>query len=211
MADEEFTMDGDRFARPERIDETVSLYLEHGLSRRITLQAKLAWTAGEDQGQTYAGRGPMELGLRYALYRDDRSAVSLYVGAVAAGEGRNAGYADPGAGGTSTETRLLAGRSFVVADRPVFAEVQAARLARNGLPSETRLDLTLGAEPSRDWLLLLQTYSGWAESGAEWTKLETSAVKRFGPWRAQAGWRFALAGKSGPAEAGPVLAVWRVF
>lgn len=211
VADEAFDFDGDRFDRPERIDETVSLYLEYGLTRRTTLQAKIVRTRGEDQGETYQGRGPVELGVRYALFRGERSAVSLYMGAVMAGEGRNAGYADPGAGGTSTETRLLAGRSFEVADRPVFVEAQVARLDRSGLPGETRLDLTLGAEPTNDWLLLLQTYSGWAESGAEWTKLEASAVRRFGPWRAQAGWRMAIAGKSGPVEVGPVLALWRLF
>ena len=149
--------------------------------------------------------------MRSSLFRGERTAVSLYVGWVIAGEGRNAGYAEPGAGGTSRETRLLMGRSFDLADRPVFAEVQVARLDRSGLPAETRLDVTLGAEPARDWLLLAQTYSGWAESGAEWTKLETTAVRRLGPWRAQAGWRFAIAGKAGPAEAGPVLALWRTF
>lgn len=211
VADEAFTLDGDRFDRPERIDETASLYLEHGLTRRLTLQGKAAWTRGVDQGLSYAGRGPLELGVRSTLFRGERTAVSLYAGVVVAGEGRNAGYADPGAGGTGAETRLLAGRSLDLAGRPVFAEVQVARLSRAGLPAETRLDLTLGAEPARDWLLLAQTYSGWAESGAEWTKLETTAVKRLGRWRAQAGWRFALAGKSGPAEAGPVLALWRMF
>lgn len=137
--------------------------------------------------------------------------VSLYVGAVLAGEGRNAGYAEPGAGGTDVEARLLAGRSFTVAGRPVFVEAQAARLTRSDLSNETRLDLTVGVEPRPEWLVMAQTYSGWAASGAEWTKLEASAVRRLGPWRAQAGWRFSMLGKAGPAESGPVLALWRTF
>lgn len=210
-ADEEFDNRGERFDRPERVDETVSLHLEHGLTRTITLQGKLAWTQGEDQGVSYSGRGQTELGVRYLAIRRQRSVVSLYLGAVLAGEGRNAGYAEPGAGSTDVEARVLAGHAFELLDRPVFVEVQVARFARAELPDETRLDFTLGVEPRPNWLVLAQTYEGWAASGAEWAKLEISAVRKFGSWRGQAGWRFAVAGKSGPVEAGPVLAIWRVF
>ncbi len=159
----------------------------------------------------YSGRGPIEFGVRYLAWRGRRSVVSLYLGGVLAGEGRNAGYAEPGAGSTDVEARVLAGRSFTVAGRPAFVEVQAARLTRVDLSNETRLDLTVGVEPRPEWLVMAQTYSGRAESGAEWTKLETSAVRRLGPWRAQAGWRFSLFGKTGLAESGPVLALWRTF
>lgn len=210
-SDEAFDLDGERYETLGRTDEVVSLYLEHGLGRRLTLQAKLAWARGDDAGDTYDGRGPTELGVRYLAWQGRRSVVSLYVGAVLAGEGRNAGYADPGEGGTDIESRLLAGRSFAVKGRPAFAEVQLARLSRPGLSDETRLDLTLGYEPDPRWLLLAQSYSGEAESGVRWTKLEASAVRRLGPWRAQAGWRFSAAGRAGPAESGPVLALWRAF
>jgi len=212
-ANEAFDLDGDRYNTAERYDEIASLYLEHGLSRRITVQAKLSLNRGEDpnSGSVYDGRGPTELGLRYVAWQGRKTVVSVYVGAILAGEGRNAGYADPGAGETDFESRLLAGRSFSVAGRPGFAEIQLARLSRPGLSDESRLDVTLGYEPSPRWLILAQSYSGQARSGAEWTKLEASAVRRFGDWRAQAGWRIAAAGKAGPAESGPVLALWRNF
>lgn len=213
-ADEAFDADGARRAMPARVDETVGLYVEHGLTRRLTFQGKLGWTRGEDAFAAYDGRGPVELGLRYAAVQTDRAAVSLYAGAVLAGEGRNAGYAAPGAGEMDLEARLLMGRSFAVAGRPAFAEGQLARLARSGLPDETRLDLTLGLEPTPDWLLLAQIYAGRAAGDHDqprWLKLEWSAVRRLGDWRLQAGWRQSLAGRSGPAEAGPVVGVWRAF
>lgn len=214
QADEAFDVDGLRLPMPERIDESVSLYVERGLTDHLTLQGKLGWTRGEDAFVAYEGRGPVELGLRYAVLRGDRSVVSLYAGAVLAGAGRNAGYAAPGAGTADLEARLLAGRSGTFRGRPVFAEAQLAWLDRSGLPDEARLDLTLGVESSPRWLILTQIYAGEANGVAtapRWLKLEVTAVRRFGDWRLQAGWRESVAGRESPVERGPVLAVWRTF
>lgn len=211
QSDESFDLDGERYATPERTDDTLSLYVEHGLTERVTLQGKLAWTRGEEAGADYAGRGPLELGLRYTFVKQRRMSAALYVGGVAAGEGRNAGYAEPGQGGTDIEVRLLAGRSFTAVERPVFVEAQVARLARSGLPDETRLDLTAGFEPAPGWLVLAQSYTGWTQADPAWTKLEISSVHDFGEWRLQAGWRASVAGKASPVEGGPVLGIWRRF
>lgn len=214
MADQAFDASGERIAMENRADDAVSLYVERGLTRRLTLQGQLGWTRGEDGFADYAGRGPLELGLRYSLLRTDRSAVSLYVGAALAGEGRNAGYAAPGAGGADVEARLLVGRAFTAAGRAAFVDAQLARLDRSGLPDETRADLTLGMEPTDRWLILAQAYAGQADrSGNDprWLKLEISAVRKVGDWRFQAGWRQSVAGRSTPLEGGPVFAVWRLF
>lgn len=213
QGDEAFDDDGLTTPIPEREEENVSLLVEHGLTGRITVQGKIAWAAGGDVFAEYAGRGPAELGLRYAIVKGPRTAISVYAGAVLAGEGRNAGYANPGAGETDLELRLLAGRSGVWLRRPVFAEVQAARFQREGLPDETRIDTTLGFEPFRGWLLLAQTYAGRAETDPApmWLKSEVGVVRTLGDWRLQAGWRGSVAGVASPAESGPVLGVWRVF
>jgi hypothetical protein len=210
-AEEAWDLDGRRYDWIERSDETASLHLEHGLTRRLTLQGKLAWSRGEEAGLAYEGRGPAELGLRYALFRNERMAISLYVGGIAPGDGRNVGYAAPGAGEAAGEVRLLAGRSFAAGDGSVFVEGQAARIGRAELPDETRLDLTVGYAPSDRWLLLGQTYAGWTDAEPSWIKVEVSAVRHFGDWSLQAGWRGSVAGKAGPVEEGPVLALWRRF
>lgn len=210
-SDQAFDLDGELYGTPERSDTLVSLYVEHGVTDRLTVQGKLAWAAGEETGASYDGRGPFELGLRYTFYKHRRAVVSVYGGVVAAGEGRNAGYADPGEGGIDFEARLLAGRSRRVLGREMFVEAQIARLVRQDLPDETRLDLTAGFEPSPGWLLLAQSYAGWTDEEPQWVKLEASAVRRFGPWRLQAGWRASVSGKASPAEAGPVVGIWRRF
>ncbi|MDP1630010.1 MAG: hypothetical protein Q8L66_01150 [Caulobacter sp.] len=212
-ADQAYDADGVLVAIPAQTDETVSLFAEHGLTDRLTVQGRLAWTRGGDPFVTWEGRGPVELGLRYAVVRRSDWVVSLYVGGTLAGEGRNAGYAAPGEGKADREVRLLAGRGLSLKGRPAFAEIQIADLDRSGLPDETRLDLTLGVAPAARWLVLVQTYSGSADgpSRSRWTKLEMSALRRTGRWRFQAGWRTAIAGRESPAEAGPVVAIWRRF
>lgn len=214
VADEAFDPDGVLVPIPERTEEALSLFVEHGLTGRITLQAKASYVRGEDIFSEHRGRGPTELGVRYALLKGPRTAVSLYAGAVLAGEGRNAGYATPGQGESDLEIRVLAGRSGLFLRRPIFAEVQAARLSRNGLPDETRVDTTVGFEPAEGWLLMTQTYAGRAEQepvAPMWLKSEVSVVRTLGPWRVQAGWRASLAGIESPAERGPVIGLWRVF
>jgi hypothetical protein len=213
-ADEGFDPDGARVAIDPRRDENLSLYGEYGLTGRLTLQAKAGVTRGHDRFVAYDGRGPVELGLRYALVHTDRSAVSLYLGAARDGVGRNAGYAAPGQGGTDLEARLLAGTSRDWRGRHLFGEVQVARLKRSGLADETRADVTLGLRPARAWLLLAQTYAGQADSEpveSRWLKAELSVVRDLGDWSLQVGWRQALAGRETSADRGAVLAVWRRF
>jgi hypothetical protein len=214
QADEGFDPDGVRVAIDRRRDENLSLYGEYGLTDRLTLQAKAGVTRGHDRFVAYDGRGPIELGLRYALLHTDRSAVSLYLGAAKDGVGRNAGYAAPGRGDTDLEARLLAGTSRDWRGRHVFGEIQVARLKRGGLADETRADVTLGLRPAKPWLLLAQAYAGKAESkpvGSRWMKAELSVVRDLGDWSLQVGWRQALSGRETSADQGVVVAAWRRF
>ena len=213
-ADTGFTPEGVQVAIDPRHDQTLSLYGEYGLTRRLTLQTKMAATRGHDSFVDYEGRGPIELGLRYALLHTDRSAVSLYLGAAKDGVGRNAGYAAPGQGDTDLEARLLAGTSGQWRRMSVFAEAQVARLKRGGLADETRVDLTLGVRPTARWMVLIQSYAGQADCKpvrSRWGKSEVSVVRDLGAWSLQAGWRQTVQGRETPADHGPILAVWRRF
>ena len=103
----------------------------------------VSWTKGQ-----YQGRGPLELGVWWSAYRDDKTAISLYAGHADPGDGRNAGYAAPGQGGGDWEVRGAIGRNLKGqggrwAPDSSFVELQAGRRMRAGLPDETRVDLTL--------------------------------------------------------------------
>lgn len=195
-----------------RRDEALSVFVEHGLTPRLTLQAKAGVTRGHDPWVKYSGRGPIEAGLRWAVRQDERSSLAVYVGAGEAGAGRNAGYAAPGQGSLDLEARVLYGRSGVWKGREVYVDLQAARLKRQGLADETRIDTTLGLRPAKGWLLLAQTYGGQTDRDtvrAGWLKGELSVVRSLGTWSVQAGWRDTLSGRETARDRGVVLALWR--
>jgi hypothetical protein len=209
-----FDPSGTKASIPHLSDDNLSLLVEHGLTDRLTLQAKAGLTEGEDEFVHYAGRGPIELGLRYALILRPKWVVSLYVGGVYDGVGRNGGYVLPHEGNSDLEVRFLAGRSGVWRKRPVFAEVEVARLVRSGLPDETHVDATAGVNLAPNWRLFLQSYNGRADFSPvapEWSKLEASVVRRFGRWSLQAGWRETVWGREDPITGGPVAALWWRF
>lgn len=212
-ADDGFDPAGERLPLPApRTDDVLSLLGEYGLGRGLSVMAKADWQRGRDAFVDYDGRGPIELGLRWQVWRDDRWAVSLQGSVADGGEGRNAGYANPGDGERDWEVRAAAGRNLTVAGHPVFIDLQAARRMRDGLPDETRGDATLGARLDGDWLLLTQVFGGVADDdGPRWLNVETSIVRDLGPWSLQLGWRSAAWGRETPASSGPVVGVWLRF
>ncbi|RZJ19455.1 MAG: hypothetical protein EON91_00955 [Brevundimonas sp.] len=220
-ADDAYDADGQIAAMDGlREDRALSLFGEYGLTDRLTLQLKADWQSGEDAYVDYNGRGPVELGLTWQAYRGDRAAASLYAGYAQAGDGRNAGYAEPGVGRHDWEVRASGGLSLPGGGRwgpdRSFIEVQAARRLRDGLPDETRADLTVGGHYGPDWLVLGQVFAGAADrqegvDGARWVSVETSLVRHLGRWSVQAGWRQTVAGRDTPRAQGMVLGLWRRF
>ena len=217
-ADRGFGPDGVLAALPaERRDRALGVFAEYGLTERFAVQFKGDWQSGEDAFIDYEGRGPVEIGVTWQAYRDDGVAVSLYGGYADGGEGRNAGYAQPGVGDEDWEVRASVGRSFGASDRRwgpsgSFVELQAARRMRQGLPDETRIDATAGARFDQHWMVLGQAFAGQADDGgARWLSLEVSVVRDLGDWSVQAGWRQAVAGRETPEAGGPVVALWRRF
>ena len=215
-SDEDFTVSGAKTSAPHVADDDLSLFVEHGLTDRLTFQGQIGYTRGEVGPFESDGRGPVSAGLRWTPYvgAGGREVLSVYAGAIVDGEGRNSAYLLPGQGDYDGELRVLYGRSAKVFGREGFVDVQVARLVRSAFADETRLDLTLGYEVARNWLLLLQNYDGDAATRGpdpRWFKVEGGVVRRFGAWRVQAGYRATVAGRLTPAEDGPVLAFWRTF
>jgi hypothetical protein len=216
-ADTGFDASGEERDLPaERRDSALGLFAEYGVSDRLTLQLKADWQDGEDAFVDYEGRGPVEIGATWQVWRDDRNAVSLYGGYTWAGEGRNAGYAAPGVGDHDWEARVSVGRSLGDMGRRwgmdgSFVELQVARRLRDGLSDETRIDATAGARIGRDWMVLGQAFGGAADGGSRWLSLETSVVRDLGGWSVQAGWRQTVAGREAAIAHGPIVALWRRF
>lgn len=195
-----------------RVDRSLSSLVEYGLTERLTLQAKAEWQSGRAAFIDYEGRGPVEIGARWQVFEGQGRTLSIYGGYAAAGEGRNAGYADPGQGDEDWELRVMAGQSR----GRLFGDAQLARRWRQGLPDEVRADLTLGFHLSNDWTAMGQVFAGQTDtdrgaSSAAWVAAELSAVRHLGPWSGQIGWRQTVAGRTTPVAQGPIVAVWRRF
>jgi hypothetical protein len=197
----------------KRTETSASIYIEHGLTERLTAQFKASVLNGRDGAFDYSGTGPAEAGLRYAVIHSGGRALSLYVGAVASGDGRNAGYAPPGAGQGDIEVRVLGGLPMNSGSKKGFVDVQVAHLQRRGLPDEDRLDLTYGLQTSERWTSMVQLYSGRTEGDArvEWANLETSIVRSFGTTKVQASWRTPLSGRNSPKDSAYSIGIWRSF
>lgn len=216
-ADRGFDPDGSLADLPgDRRDSVVGVFAEYGVTDRLTVQFKGDWQSGEDAFVDYDGRGPVEIGVTWQVWRDERTAASVYAGYADGGEGRNAGYAAPGVGDSDWEVRASVGRSFGGSGRwgtsGSFVDLQAARRMRQGLPDETRIDATAGAHLNEDWMVLAQAFGGQADDGGpRWLSVEASVVRDFGDWSLQAGWRQAVAGRETPESSGPVIALWRRF
>lgn len=156
-----------RFERDRRRTQTASfeksearLYVEYGLSERVTLLAQTALEAARDGDPRIApqrGWGVQELGGRVRLL--DRgpfvgsAQASLRVADASASTGPVLEY----------EARLLAGAGATIADRPAFVDVQLGyRIRPDASSDEILLDLTAGLRPFERTLLLLQTFSGFS-------------------------------------------------
>jgi hypothetical protein len=197
-------------------NRALGAFVERGLTDRLTLQIKAEYQDGGDAYVAYEGQGPVEIGVRWQAWRDERTAVSLYAGYAHEGVGRNGGYLAPGMGEHDWEARLLIGRAFGGEGRTWladggFAEVQVARRFRQGLADETRIDATLALDVATNWQVQTQAFAGLSDAGPQWLHLETSAIRRLGDWSVQAGWRETVWGRETPVARGPVVAVWRRF
>ncbi len=137
---------GTRRPIPFRREDSLTLFFEHGLTDRFTLQGKFGVLDGVDGPLDYRGRSPIELGLRALLWRRGGAVASVYAGGVVSGAGLNAVWAGPGAGRGDLEIRFLAGDSANFLGRHAYTEVQVARLQRR------KLDKTRSAsKPPPPW------------------------------------------------------------
>lgn len=140
-----------------------AIYWEHGLTKKTTLVLQssyqdIEFRAGVDD-INFSGVGESYAGLRHVLWRDDKWVVSGQAGVLFAGAGETVSDADLGFGSTHYETRFLVGRSFQLAKKGGFFDVQTAyRIRPGGAPDEWRLDATSGWRPSERFQILAQGF-----------------------------------------------------
>lgn len=220
-ADRAYDVDGDAVT-PVSFDKTeLSIFLEHGLTDRLTLVARPAIQSVQlDQGAATdkaEGLAATELGLRWAFLANGGWVGAVQGGLVMPGAAENALDRGLGEGTTGGEARLLLGKGWGDGARGGWLEGQAAYRAYEGdARDELRLDATLGLRPWRGWAGMAQAYaiaSDGTEAPAERSfaslKGQLSVVKDLSSSLSlQAGAVRTLAGRNVVEEEAAFVALW---
>ncbi|PHQ68460.1 MAG: hypothetical protein COB92_00580 [Robiginitomaculum sp.] len=140
-----------------------AIYWEHGLTEKTTLILQssyqdIQFTAGVDV-VNFSGIGESYAGLRRVYWQNSKWVVSAQGGVIFAGPGEMIPDADLGSGSTHYEGRFLVGRSFKLAKKDGFIDIQTAYRYRPGTqPDERRVDVTAGWHPSKKIQILAQGF-----------------------------------------------------
>lgn len=200
--------------------DEVALYLEYGLTDRITLVTRAAWQTVERRNgadfDSARGLSATEIGLRRSLFATGRQLVSVQAMAILPGEGENISDQPLGDGGNAWEARALWGGNL---SSRLFADAQLAyRRREGGYSDEARLDLTMGWQPASRWHVFAQEFSVWSldtpRPGARefaQHKLQLSVGREFGALEYDLGGTLTPAGRNTIDERALFLSVWRRF
>jgi len=217
-----FDAKGRLIAVPSYEKFELGAYVEYGLTDWLTVIAAPAYDRIRQPppAASYNGAGESAIGARVGLYRSDADVVSVEASLRTPGASINdsVGPLQPRRAG-ALDLRVMAGRNFDFAAMPWFAEAQAGyRFYAQHQPGEGRLDLTLGARPAPELLVLAQSFSAISNGSGNgfkhslWTKLQSSLVYDVAPqWSLQIGAFLTVAGTNAGRELGPIGGVWHRF
>jgi protein XagA len=206
-----YDIDGQDIEIPTHAYRAGEVFIERGISRRLTLQGNFRYLQGQEGSDATYTRSTADLGLRFVAYQGRSLVISLYGGAAVLKSDQNQLIAESVRDVGDPEFRILVGRNFILWRRKAFAEVQGAQLGHRGKPLERRLESRIGVDISPAWQFLWQYNQGSNQTDAQWLKSEVSIVRKLGPASLQLGWRKSLAGQQTAHESGPVVGVWYRF
>ncbi len=218
-ADKGFDANGDKSLSLDKWKTNeASLYVDHGVSERLTLTAKVNYRDYTTDSGRFSGLSSIEAGGRWTVKRTDDFVFALGASAEGLGKGRRTDFDLSTKGGTDYDLRAYAGKSFRFMGKPAFIDLQAARHLRQYEASQWRVDATLGLKPSPKWMVMAQVFAGRTDKEswghAAWTNTELSVVRRFGPQQktsVQLGLRQTTAGRNVPAVKAVVVSLWKTF
>lgn len=209
--------------------DQLNLYLEHGLSARLSLVgnfylSQVGYRNDYGRGQS-TGAADQELGLRYALPPAGAWQQALQ-GLVSIPAYDRDDQPALGLGDYGTELRYSAGRGYQLGAHAGYVDIGAAvRLRGADAADEARLDATAGLALAPAWMLLgeLNVIQGLGNgrgsnpvnfiqsTNYDLTKLQLSALYTGGGLQWQLGWQQPVMGRNTGAGGGPFVAAWWRF
>jgi protein XagA len=198
-------------------------YLEYGVtgSFDLVLAPTLAHSSDGPATNSVTGSDTSAFGGRLALFRAPSTiiAVQALVQPATANQSGAEMIADGGARSFASDLRLMIGRSFSIFGLPSFVDIDpGARLRAGPLPTEMRVDATLGVRVRPTLLVLLQDFSSFAPPAGplvprtDYSKLQASLVYDISrTWSVQIGGLRTFSGRNIVRETGPLVAAWYRF
>ncbi len=188
------------------------------------LLASLAAARDSSDGpatNTVTGSDSSAFGGRLALYQAPGMVIALQaLEQPAVGDQSNAEIlADSGARSFASDLRVMLGKSFTCFGLPAFVDIDpGARLRAGPLPTEARVDATLGVR-LKPWLLMMvQDFLSFAAPAGplvprtDYSKLQASLVYDVSRvWSVQIGGMRTFSGRNIVRETGPLAALWYRF
>ncbi|MGZ3306513.1 MAG: hypothetical protein ACXU8U_11695 [Asticcacaulis sp.] len=195
---------------------SLTVFADHGLTRRFTLTAKLNFQDYHIGATRFSGLGSAEIGGRFTLRQTRDFVLALGASAEGLGKGRRDEFDTALRRGTDYDLRAYLGRSFHLGGANAFIDLEAARHLRQFNPSQWRVDATLGVKPTPKLMLLAQVFSGQADRSAgirsQWTQGQISLVHAIGSKASlQVGYRQMIAGRNVPLTKTLIVSLWRNF
>ena len=198
-------------------------YFEYGVtgSFAIVLAPTLTHSSDGPATNTVTGSDSSAFGGRLALYQAPGMVIALQaLVQPAVGDQSNAEIlADSGARSFASDLRVMLGKSFTCFGLPAFVDIDpGARLRAGPLPTEARVDATLGVR-LKPWLLMMvQDFLSFAAPAGplvprtDYSKLQASLVYDVSRvWSVQIGGMRTFSGRNIVRETGPLAALWYRF
>lgn len=211
--------------------EQLNLYLEHGLSERLSLIGNFYLSQvgyrNDYASQRTTGAADQEIGLRYALPAASGAAWQHALQGLLSFPGYDRDDRPAlGLGDYGLELRYSVGRGYRVGTRSGYLDIGAAlRLRGADAADEARLDVTGGVALGRGWMLLgeLNLIQGLGNgrgsnpvnfiqsTNYDLTKAQLSLMHGAGRMQWQFGYQQPLMGRNTGVAGGPFLAAWWRF
>jgi hypothetical protein len=217
-ADKGFDGDGNTASIGKWDTRNVSVYSDYGLTDRITVYAKADYQDFKTDSTSYSGLGSVEIGGRVTVAKTDTAILAVGAGVEGLGKGRRSDFDQATSKGTDAELRAYGGKSFKIAGKDAFLDVQVAKRWREKEADQVRVDATVGIKPDPKWMVMAQVYAGQTDKEAwgraKWTNAELSVVRHLGDKQdisVQLGARQTLSGENVPQVKALSLSIWKRF
>lgn len=200
-------------ARYPIMHQSFSLFVERGLSRDLSVELQTGVQSNRYDHLRRVGPGEQAIGLKHTFVDWGGVVLSGYIGERM--------LVDLGAGPFArdrtewrTEGRGAFGANFQTLGVRGFVDFEGTQLYGGGGRLQSREDARLGLSIDRQTQTSLSLRAGQDRRErflSSWTTLEASAVRSFGVWKVEVGWKKTSSAPWPTDTSGPVISLWRTF